>query len=72
MKIILVKKNGIPVTIGVGRYSFGIEQGKLVQDECQRIGALTTTGDTTAFLEAWGLAQWAWENQVWDSVEEHN
>lgn len=70
MKVVLVTINGVPVSIGVGKYCFPIEGGKVGQSESQRIGAEVSMR-MKVYLAAYELAMFAWEAQEFDGVEKH-
>ena len=72
MKVTFVKdRTGDVITVGVGPYAFPIKDGKVTEDECQRVGN-KVNGRMGRYLEAWKWAQWAWETQLCDSEECHD
>lgn len=70
MKVTLVKNRGVPVSVGVGRNCFSLENGVPVHDEAQKIGA-EVAGKSKQYQDAFELACWAVENQMYDNTEEH-
>ena len=71
MKITLVKNRGVPVSVGVGVNCFELESDVPVHNRSQRIGA-EVSGTIVQYEEAFELACWAVENNMFDNVEEHN
>jgi hypothetical protein len=75
IKIELIKVDGIPVSVGAGRFCFSIEGGSITHNESSRIGCQVVVesgvGDRDAikkYDEAFDLATFAWENQIFDAI----
>jgi hypothetical protein len=67
--VVLVKNNGKPVSVGVDQNCFPIENGKVVGVASQEIGA-RAMGKAKEYNAALELAQFAWDNQIFDTEEE--
>lgn len=70
MKVSLVRINGKPYSIGVGRYCFPLNDGKLTHSEDQRIGS-RVVGKEAEYNAAFELACFAAKNEVFDVIEDH-
>lgn len=69
-EVTLVTINGKPVSVGVGRFCFSIEDDKVADNSDQRVGSVAK-GQSARYNEAFELAQFAWDNQIFDAVEKH-
>jgi hypothetical protein len=71
MKVVLVKLHGRPISIGVGGHCFEIN-GIPQHNDAQKLGSmLKSEAAYQVYEQAYDLACWAWENQIFDSTEEH-
>ena len=71
-KIVLVKREGKPITVGVGINCFPIENNQVQGEMGQRIGAEISGPDCLRnYFSNLELAVWAWKNQLFDEIEEH-
>ena len=70
MKISLVTKKNKPISVGVGKNCFPIENNKIVHSESQRMGARFRNKEDQ-YNKAYKLAVWAWEIQMFDEIEKH-
>lgn len=70
MKVSLVKRSGVPISVGAGPYCFPLENGRVVHSEQQRSGA-KYVGKEDAYNQAYELSCLAWEIQVFDNIEEN-
>ena len=68
--VVLVKNNGKSVTVGIDSHCFPVEGTTVVSDLSQEIGC-RAMGKAKEYNEALELAKFAWENQIFDAVEEH-
>ena len=66
----MVKCHGLPVSVGIGRYCFPIENGKVDKEIGQEIGS-KVKGEESKFNDYYDLAVWAWTNKEFDSIEEN-
>jgi hypothetical protein len=63
-EVVLVTLRGRPMSINIGRFYFSVEDGHVEHaDKCK--------GTLEEYADAYDLALFAWENQIWDDVEEH-
>jgi hypothetical protein len=69
-KVILVKRKNKPVSVGVGRFCFSIENARLVEDPAQANGA-KFVNKFNEYLDALNLAYWAFCHDCYDMIEEH-
>jgi len=67
MKVILVKRKGLPYSVGCGKYCFFIENDELVKDEC----LVWIKHIQKDYEEAFELATFAFQNNIFDSTESH-
>lgn len=70
MKVSLVKVNGKPFSIGVGRYCFPLNGGKPTHSESQRIGSQYADKEAE-YDTAFELACLAAKNELYDTTEDH-
>lgn len=70
MKVILVTLHKKPITIGVGSFAFSIKDGKVIHNEDSKVGS-QVKNELDAYNEAFDLATFAWENEIFDDTEEH-
>ena len=70
MKVSLVRINGKPYSIGVGRYCFSLNDDKPIHSEDQRIGS-RIVGKEAEYNAAFELACFAAENKLYDAIEDH-
>jgi len=70
MMITLVTNKGKEVSIGVGKYCFTIEDGRLVIDKSAEAGA-KFVGKIIQFQEAYSVACWAFSHSMYDNIEAH-
>lgn len=68
MKVILVTKNKIPISVNVGRYCFGIVNELLDSNEVAEAEA-NLAGKIKDYEEAYNVAAWAWVNKEFDAIE---
>lgn len=69
-KVVLVINKEVPVSVGVGSNCFPIVDDQITEDNAQRLGA-TVANKLKHYEDAYNLAIWAWQNQMFDSVEKH-
>lgn len=70
MKVTLVISNKKPISVGVGKFCFSLENNQVANNEPQRIGSeLRGPSSLSEYVEAFNLAQLAWEAQLFDDVE---
>jgi hypothetical protein len=76
--VTLVKRKGKAISIGSDRFCFDIENGEVVHNDASRVGCQQKDSDEggnqneTSYNEAFELAQFAWENSMFDNMENHN
>jgi hypothetical protein len=66
----LVKLNGKPISVGVGKYCFELVNGKVEHNMPSRVGS-SFNGCLDKYNEAFELAELAVQLQTFDKVEEH-
>lgn len=83
--ISLVKIRGKPITVGVGKHCFPIENNILIDNENSFMGACALSDQQYCeylnipckpqalqeYKEAFELAKFAWDNQLFDSIIEN-
>lgn len=70
--VTLVMRNGVPISVGVGRYCFSLENNQVSDNEASRIGSELRGPQTLMeYKEAFDIACLAWGIQEFDTVEEH-
>jgi len=67
MEISLIFNKLKPISVCVGRFSFAIENGELQHNEDSRAGC-DYYGELKNYEEAYELALWGWENQMFDEI----
>lgn len=70
MNVTLITINNVPVSVGVGKYCFAIEKGKLEYDPAQLAGCKLKQQEGK-FWEAYRLCVLAWETQTFDDIEQN-
>ncbi len=72
MIVTLVKRNGIPISVGVESHCFDLKNDQVCDNTAQRTGSeLRGATSLAKYTEAFDLAKLAWEIQSFDTVEEH-
>lgn len=70
MKVSLVTLRGKPISVGVGRHCFSIENEQVVPNEAQCIGS-KVAGTLERYNDAHELAVFAWTHKIFDETERH-
>jgi len=68
--VVLVTLNDIPVTVGVGSYTFAIHDNKVTDNKDQRLGS-ELSRSLKYYEQCFELAQFAWEMKEFDKTEDN-
>ena len=70
-QIELIKRNGIPITIGYGKFTFSISNNIVEDNIASRLGC-EYCGNLLEYAAAKEICVLAWEYQIFDIVHESN